>query len=388
MSGKIEVKQMNIVLIGTAYPFRGGLASFNERMAKELQAEGHNVTIYTFTVQYPSFLFPGKTQYSEEPAPEGITIHRKVNSINPFNWLKIGRELRKMDLDLVLVKFWIPFIGPSLGTILRSVKKNKKTKAIAVLDNVIPHEKRMGDSLLTNYFVKSVDAFVSMSRSVEKDLGLFDDKKPRDFNPHPIFDNFGEAVDRKKAAEFLKLDASKKYILFFGIIRDYKGLDWLLEAYKASGNREDVKLIIAGEYYADQDKYEKLIDELDLRDDIIQFSHFINDSEVKYFFSLANLVVQPYKNATQSGVTQIAYQFDAPMVVTNVGGLPEMIPDGKIGFVTEPKVEAITEAIDKYFDEDLEVVFKANFKEEKEKYSWGQLNKTIFKLFDELKETK
>jgi glycosyltransferase involved in cell wall biosynthesis len=215
-------------------------------------------------------------------------------------------------------------------------------------------------------------------------LNQFDIKKPRAFNPHPIFDNFGTPVSRKEAAEFLKLDEQEKYILFFGIIRDYKGLDWLLKAFNQSKFRDKVKLIIAGEYYSNQETYENLIDELNLRDRVIVHNEFIRDSEVKYFFSIANLMVQPYKNATQSGVTQIAYQFDCPMIVTNVGGLPEMIPNEKIGLVVEPTVEAITSAIDKYFENELEQPFRQNFEAEKIKYAWAKLNETIYSLYNQI----
>ncbi|MCO5268804.1 MAG: glycosyltransferase [Brumimicrobium sp.] len=377
---------MNIVIIGPAYPFRGGLASFNERMAVELQNEGHQVVIYTFTVQYPAFLFPGKTQYSEDPAPTDLKIIRKVNTVNPFNWIKIGREIRKQQPDLVLTRYWLPFMGPSLGTILRCIKRNKKTKIITLLDNIIPHEKRIGDKLLTRYFVKPIDAFVSMASSVQNDLKQFDTVKPRVLTPHPIFDNFGLPVSRAEAAEFLKVDSEAKYMMFFGLIRDYKGLDLLLKAFAQSKAKGSVRLIIAGEYYSNQEQYEKLIDELNLREFIFQYSYFIKNSEVKYFFSLANLVVQPYKDATQSGVTQIAYQFDAPMVVTNVGGLPEMIPDGKIGFVVEPEIDAITQAIDTYFNDDLEQKFRVNFEEEKKKYSWAHLNRSLLDLYNQIKE--
>ncbi|MBW7867588.1 MAG: glycosyltransferase [Brumimicrobium sp.] len=377
---------MNIVIIGPAYPFRGGLASFNERMAVELQNEGHQVVIYTFTVQYPAFLFPGKTQYSEDPAPTDLKIIRKVNTVNPFNWIKIGREIRKQQPDLVLTRYWLPFMGPSLGTILRCIKRNKKTKIITLLDNIIPHEKRIGDKLLTRYFVKPIDAFVSMASSVQNDLKQFDTVKPRVLTPHPIFDNFGLPVSRVEAAEFLKVDGEAKYMMFFGLIRDYKGLDLLLKAFAQSKAKGSVRLIIAGEYYSNQEQYEKLIDELNLREFVFQYSYFIKNSEVKYFFSITNLVVQPYKDATQSGVTQIAYQFDTPMVVTNVGGLPEMIPDGKIGFVVEPEIDAITQAIDTYFNDDLEQKFRANFEEEKKKYSWTHLSHALLDLYNQIKE--
>lgn len=376
---------MKIIIIGTAHPYRGGLASFNERMAKQLQDEGHEVIIYTFSVQYPSFLFPGKTQFSDEPAPKGLKIYRKVNSINPLNWCKVGREVRKLKPDLVLIKYWLPFMGACFGTILRRIKKENNTKVITVLDNIIPHESRIGDKQLTHYFVKPVDAFVSMSERVKNDLKQFDVTKPSAYNPHPIFDNFGAPVLRKVAADSLNLDENEKYILFFGIIRDYKGLDWLLKAFNLSKYRNKVKLIVAGEYYANLDAYNKLIADLNLEDRLIIHNEFIKNSEVKYWFSLANLLVQPYKNATQSGVTQIAYQFDLPMVVTNVGGLPEMIPDQKIGLVVEPRIEAIKNAIDHYFDKDLENDFRRNFEAEKQKYAWSKLNDTIFSLYKQIK---
>lgn len=377
---------MEIVIIGTAYPFRGGIAAFNERMARELVKEGHSVSIYTFTIQYPSLLFPGKTQYSEEPQPNDLVIQRKVNTINPLNWFKIGKELRKLAPDLILVKYWIPFIAPSLGTILRSVRKNGKTKTIAVLDNIIPHERRIGDKVLTKYFVKAIDAFVAMSKTVEKDLELFTTTKPKAFNPHPVFDNFGEKVSREEAAQFLKLDVQEKYILFFGIIRDYKGLDWLLEAYAQSKMRGKAKLLVVGEYYNNPEQYQELIQKLGIEEDVLHFNHFINDSEVKYFFSLADLLVQPYKHATQSGVTQIAYNFDLPMVVTEVGGLPEMIPHQRIGLVVPPHIDSIQKAMDSYFSEELEEQFRNNFKEEKQKYAWSELNKTIYGLLKSLQK--
>jgi glycosyltransferase involved in cell wall biosynthesis len=377
---------MKIVVIGTAHPFRGGLASFNERMALELQNEGHEVSIYTFTVQYPSFFFPGKTQYSNEPAPLHLKIQRKINAVNPFNWLKVGREIKRQLPDLVLIKYWLPFMGPCFGTILRCIKKNKKTKIISILDNVIPHESRLGDKQFTRYFVRSVDAFVAMSKSVQEDLMKFNKNKPCALNPHPVFDNFGERIARKNAREHLSLDDHEKYILFFGIIRDYKGLDWLLEAFNRSKYRNKVKLLIAGEYYTDQEKYKERINTLNLQDCIVAYNQFIDDSEVKYWFSAANVLVQPYKNATQSGVTQIAYQFDLPMIVTNVGGLPEMIPHNKIGLVVAPEISSLTEAIDTFFDGQLDERFIANFPEEKQKYTWSTLNKTIFTLLTQLKQ--
>ncbi len=376
---------MKIIIIGPAYPYRGGIATFSVRMAGAFQEDGHEVSISTFSLQYPRFLFPGKTQYADDPAPKGIKIYRQINAVNPLNWMRVGALLKREKPDLVIVKYWLPFMGACLGTILRRIKRNKTTKVVAFLHNIIPHEERLGDRWLTSYFVKPVDAFISMSEAVMEDLSEFDQQKPRAFHPHPIFDHFGAPVSRKDAAEFLKLEDDIDYILFFGIVRDYKGLDWLLEAFSKTRAKKKAKLIIAGEFYADQQQYEKLIIDLGIKERVILHDHFIKNAEVKYYFSLANLVAQPYKNATQSGVTQIGYHFNCPMLVTKVGGLPEMIPDHKIGLVVAPAVDQIAAAIDEYFKDHLEETFKANFPTEKRKYSWEGLTDKIYSLYEKIK---
>lgn len=369
------------MLVGTAHPFRGGLASYNERLIKQFQDEGHEAEIFTFTTQYPNFLFPGKTQYSEEPAPSDIKITRAVSSINPFNWIKVGRQIRKMKADIVIFKYWLPFMGPCFGTIARKIKKNKHTKIITILDNVIPHESRFGDRLFTKYFLKPIDAFISMSKSVEKDLETFDSAKPRDFNPHPLFDNFGPLIQKNEAKKLLELDVSCNYILFFGIIRDYKGLDLLLEAFsKMNYKEQNLKLLVAGEYYSNEEKYQAQIKQLDLTEDVIVVNKFIKDSEVGRYFCAADIIAQPYKSATQSGVTQIAYHFEIPILVTNVGGLPEMVPHEKVGFVTSQSTEEIAECLRRFYLENKEGEFKANLKVEKEKYSWDKLTAKVLNL--------
>jgi glycosyltransferase involved in cell wall biosynthesis len=374
---------MKVVLLGTSHPFRGGLASYNERLALEFQNQGHEVEIWTFTVQYPSFLFPGKTQFSEEPAPEGITIKRIVNSVNPFNWLATGRKLKKHKADLIIVKYWLPFMGPCFGAILRRAKKSGAT-IISIIDNIIPHEKRFGDNGFTKYFVKPIDGFVTMSENVDSDLNQFDTSKPRGSYPHPIFDNFGTQLDRETALKKLELSTECRYLLFFGIIRDYKGLDWLLKAFKESNFIQlNLKLIVAGEAYTDEQKYRDLIKELDLTDHIIYHNAFVNDSDVKNYFCASDLIAQPYKNATQSGVTQIAYHFEKPMLVTNVGGLPEMVPNGKAGIVCETNTESITAGINQFFESDVN--YEAGIKNEKQKYLWSGLTTTIFNLLDTIK---
>lgn len=372
---------MKIVLLGTSYPYRGGLASFNERLVRQFQDEGFDAEIFTFTVQYPSLLFPGKTQYSTEPAPDNLRITRCVNSVNPFNWIKVGRELMKSAPDIVIIKFWIPLMAPCFGTIARIAKRNKKTKIVSILDNIVPHEKRWGDKLLAKYFVKSVDAFVAMSKSVKDDLAAFDTVKPRLLMPHPVFDNFGSKIDRKTALSFLKLDENQKYMLFFGIIRDYKGLDLLLQAFSDERFKcLNVKLIVAGEFYNDEERYRKMEQDLNLKDRVIWFDKFIPDSEVRYFFNAADIIVQPYKSATQSGVTQIGYHFERPMLVTDVGGLKEIIPDGKVGYVVKPQADSIAEALLDFFTHDRMEEFEDNLKEEKKKYSWANMTHGVIEV--------
>ena len=376
---------MKIHILGPAHPFRGGLSSYNERMARELQNAGHEVTLSTFTLQYPAFLFPGKSQYSAEPAPGDLKITREVNSINPLNWIRIGLKIKKAKPDLLITKYWLPFMGPCFGTILRIAKSNGHTRVITIVHNMIPHEQRPGDELFTRYFVPPVDAFVAMSEKVLKDISLFDEYKPRTLYPHPLFDNFGEAVSRETALQKLGLDPNFQYILFFGFIRKYKGLDLLLDAFADPRFREKpIKLIIAGEYYTDRKSYDEQIERLKLSPHIIAYDQFIEEPEVKYYFCAADLVVQPYRNATQSGVTQIAYHFDKPMVVTDVGGLAQAIPHEKVGYVVPPNPPAIADAILRFFEATDLPQMQANIAIEKQKYSWKTLTDNINKLFNQI----
>ena len=371
---------MKIVVLGTAWPYRGGIALFNERLAREFQKENDEVITYTFTLQYPSFLFPGKTQYSEEPAPQDMTIVRKVSSVNPFNWIKVGRELKKMAPDLIVIGFWLPFMAPCLGTIARIARKNGKTKVVSVVHNIVPHEHRIGDKMFATYFCNSVDGFVAMSDSVLNDLTLFDSVKPRVFCRHPLYDNFGKQVDREDALSELGLDTSNRYMLFFGLIRDYKGLDIMLKAYADSRLRKmGVKLIVAGEFYNNAEKYFELEKELGLEGEVIWHREFVPDSKVRYYFGAADIIVQPYKSATQSGVTQIAYHFEKPMIVTNVGGLAEIVPNGKAGYVVEPDEKEIADAIVDFFGNNRQDEFKEGLLFEKRKYAWSNMTKSVKK---------
>lgn len=370
-----------IIIITPAYPLRGGIAASGERLAQAFQAEGHEVKIYTFSLQYPNFLFPGKTQYSDEPRPEDLDIQVVINSINPFNWLKTGRKIAAEKADLVICRFWLPIMGPSLGSILRLVKRNKISKIIGLVDNIIPHEKRMGDKPFAQYFVNACDAFVVMSSSVKVEMKQFSNK-PCYYTPHPIYDIYGEKVSRKQALEFLQLPDNQRYILFFGFIRKYKGLDLLIEALGLLKNQKNtegghLKLIIAGEFYGDEKFYIDLIKAQNLENQVIIKSDYISTEEVKYYFGAADVVVQPYRSATQSGISQIAYHFDKPMIVTNVGGLSEIVPHDEAGFVVEPTPQYIAKAIEEFYQNDNAVRLEAGVKKNKERFSWEAMVKVF-----------
>ena len=378
------MEKKHIIIVGPAYPYRGGIADFNERLAREFQREGHKVTIYTFTLQYPGFLFPGKTQYSTSPAPDDLTIVRKVNSINPLNWVKVGREIRRQHPDMVMVRFWLPFLGPCLGTIARVISKDKRIKVVSLLDNVVPHEHRIGDKIFARYMIKSVGGYVAMSESVLADAKSFDNTKPYALTPHPLYDNFGDRVSRDEAIAHLGLDADTRYILFFGLIRDYKGLDLLLRAFADARLRnKKTKLIVAGEFYSNAELYEQLERDLNIAEHIVWYKEFIPADQVRYFFAAADLVAQPYKTATQSGITQIAYHFERPMLVTNVGGLAEIVPHGKVGYVVKPEADDIADALVDFIDNHHESDYHEGILQEKTKYAWSNMTAALVKVADE-----
>jgi len=370
---------MKVIIIGPAHPLRGGgMATFNERLARQFMQMGFDTIIYTFSLQYPSFMFPGTSQYSTEPAPTDLNIKVCINSVNPLNWIKTGNRIKKENADLVIVRYWLPLMGPALGTILRKVKKNHHSKIICIADNVIPHEKRFGDKPFTKYFLKPIDAFITMSENVLKDLRSFEKDKPARLVKHPLYDNFGEKISKEEARKKLGIVNEQKIILFFGFIRKYKGLDILLDA-MAQLPIANCRLLIAGEFYGDRKLYDEQIERLGIKDNLILHTNFITDSEVKYFLCAADVVIQPYRNATQSGVTPLAYHFEVPMIVTNVGGLPSLVPDNKAGLVAEPNAESIAKKIIEYFDKG-ENYFLPHIIEEKKKLSWTTFVDNILEL--------
>ncbi|MCH1544108.1 MAG: glycosyltransferase family 4 protein [Bacteroidia bacterium] len=370
-------KNQHIVIVGPAHPLRGGLATYNERLATELKK--HNkVSILTFTLQYPNFLFPGESQYTHSPKPEYLDIDVALNSVNPFNWIKVGLKYKKLRPDVIIFRFWMPFFGPAFGLLGRIVKSNKHTRLIAITDNIIPHETRFFDRPFTSYFLGMLDGAVSMSREVLQDLKSHFPKtkvsQNSQYNPHPLYDNFGKKLQRKEACVTLGLNPDRKYILFFGFIRKYKGLDWLIEAFlQAADQLENVDLLIAGEFYEDAAPYHAINENSTLKDRIHWHTHFIPNERVSAYFSVADLVAQSYKSATQSGVSQVAYHFDVPMLITNVGGLSELVPHDVAGWVSEPNIKSITRGLVEVFKADRLTRYQKNLPDIKSEFSWEKM---------------
>lgn len=366
-----------VIIVGPAHPLRpGGITTFNERLCKAFIQSGYQCSIWSFSLQYPSFLFPGTSQFTDTPAPHGITIRSVINSVNPFNWVKVGMQLRRSNADIIVVRYWIPLMGPCLGTILRFVSKKKGVKIICIADNVIPHESRIGDKQFTSYFVKPVDKFIVMSRQVLADLKQFTNK-PAKLIPHPLYDNFGTKITVEEARahliekQGLPIKQEDKLLVFFGLVRHYKGLDILLDAL-AKTKDPSIKLLVAGEFYDKAQPYFDQIEQLGLKDRVIIHNQFIAEADVKYFICAADCIIQPYREATQSGVTPVAYHFEVPMIVTNVGGLPEMVPDNEVGLIAEPDANDIALKTDRFFEMG-KAYFLPYLLNYKKKLSWDAL---------------
>lgn len=370
---------MNIIIVGTAHPYRGGLAAFNERLAMQFQQEGHRVEVYTFTLQYPGVLFPGKSQYTDAPAPQGLRITRRVNSCNPFNWLSVGREIGRKRPDVVVFAYWMSFMAPCFGAVARRVRRNGVSRCIGLVHNMMPHEPNLLDKFLPVRFVDAMDGFTALSEAVVGDIGRLDRHgKPKTWAPHPIYDHYGSRLDKVEARSMLGLPAEGRYVLFFGFIRDYKGLDLLIDAFGDLRLQDrQVKLLVAGEFYSDPAPYLDRIRTLDIADIVVLHNDYIPDSRVHLYFSACDIVAQPYRSATQSGVTQVAFHFEKPMLVTNVGGLPEIVPDGKVGYVVPPDAHSIAEALLDFYKEDRESLFAEGVREEKKKYGWDRMTAAV-----------
>lgn len=383
---------MKIILLGTAYPYRGGLATFNERLARQFVSEGHEVEIWTFTLQYPSFLFPGKTQYSSEQPPEDLFIRRRLNSCNPFNWIRVGHQIRKAAPDMLICCYWMAFFAPAFGLVSRIAQRNGKTKAIALVHNMMPHEPSVLDKLFAPYFVKSQNGFVALSESVVNDIEKVENQitnnplpitnRPKTVSPHPIYDHYGDKMPKGQACRALGLPENKQYMLFFGLVRAYKGLDLLLDAFVLVKDRlPELQLIIAGEFYEHEDKYRTQIEANGLTERVILRNEFIPDADLRKYFGAADLIVQPYKTATQSGVTQVAFHFEKPMLVTNVGGLAEIVHDHQMGYACNPSAEAIAQDLLDYFTHDRQPAYTEYLIKEKTKYAWSNMTRAFLKIY-------
>ena len=377
-----NTRSLKIFIIGPAFPLRGGPAQFNENLCLELNKEGHDAQIISYKLQYPNFLFPGSSQFEKSgSAPLGIKIHTILNTINPFNWLMVARFIRKQKPDFILFRYWLPFFGPCLGTIGKLVKSH--TKVLALTDNIIPHEKRIGDHIFTKYFVKNCDGFIAMSKVVLNDLSIFTQNLNKAYSPHPMYENYGDLISIDLARKKLNLNPHDKIILFFGLIRHYKGLDILLEALAAPEiKNQGIKLLIAGEFYDDKNFYLQLIKKLKLQDRVIVHDKFIPNDEVRDYFCASNLVAQTYRNATNSGVTMVGYFYEKPMLVTNVGGLSEIVPNEVCGYVVENNCALISEKVVDFFANDREKEFVKNVNIEKKKYEWIEFINSLLTLYN------
>ncbi len=381
----MSVQKQKAIIVGPAFPLRGGIANFNEALCRAMNAEGIETKIISFSLQYPNFLFPGKTQYDKGKGPSDIRIETKINSINPFNWMKVASQIKAEQPDFVVLRYWLPFMGPCLGTIAKRIKRRSKIKVIAITDNVIPHEKRFGDRPFTKYFIKQCDGFIAMSQSVLTDLKEFTATDKKSFLPHPIYDIFGEKVSKDAALQKLQLNPNDKHLLFFGFIRKYKGLDLLLEAMADERVKAlNIKLIVAGEYYEDAAPFNEIIRKNGLEQNIILKTEYIHSDDVRYYFCAADMVTQPYRTATQSGVTQIAYHYERPMLVTNVGGLPEIVPHLKVGYITEISSKSIADAVVDFYSRSREQEFTANTIIEKKRFLWSSFVEGLRILYQQL----
>ncbi len=367
---------MKIVIVGTFPPFRGGIAHFYATLARELSGE-HEVQAVNFTTQYPGPLFPGKTQYEAQEPASGFPNRRLLSSINPVTWIRTAIWIRKQQPDLIIFKYWMPFFGPAFGYLARRFKKESKTRIVVVCDNIIPHESRWFDLPATKYFFNAVDRFIVMSKSVESDLlSLYPDAEYQRTH-HPLYNIFGSPVDMDTARRHLSLK-SDKIILFFGFVRGYKGLDVLIKsAARLEKELNDFQIVAAGDCYEDKAKYTDLVTECGV-DDIVDLRlEFIPDQDVAHYFSAADVVVLPYKTATQSGIVPIAYHFNRPVIVTRVGGLPEIVKDGETGFLSGGEPDEIADSISKFYKKLSGIDFEANIESHKKRYSWREFAKVV-----------
>ena len=371
---------MKIALLSPFYPYRGGMAQFSGRLYEELKKE-HEVEAFNFSMLYPSFLFPGKTQYvTEGDSAQFINSERILNSINPLSFYKTASLINGFSPDILIIPYWMSFLAPALGSVCRFV--HKKTKILGLIHNAIPHEKRFFDKSLANYFFTACDGFITLSEPVKDDLKVIIANKPILVSPHPIYDQYGLKTDKKEASAKLGVDNKKKTLLFFGLIREYKGLDILIKAMNLLN--DEYQLIIAGECYGDFKIYQDLIDSSKNKANIKVLEDYIPDSMVSLLFSASDVLVLPYRDATQSGVVAVAYQMETPLIATNVGALGETVRDGATGMVVNTVTpDTLADTIKKYFSEEdsNKEFYTKNILREKQRLSWNSFSKAIIEFY-------
>ncbi|MBU0528406.1 glycosyltransferase [bacterium] len=372
---------MHISLIGPFPPYRGGISDFNLALSKELD-KSHELQLINYSTLYPKILFPGKTQY-KDIVNKSSKNERILSSTNPFTWSKSANKIIEFNPDIVVVHYWMPFFAPALRKIIVSLKKKKNVKTIAICHNLIPHENHSIYKIFTKILINKIDRFVVMSESVKSDLLKIVPNAKYRLTPHPIYNIFGNTLDKKIARQNLDIKA-KKVILFFGLIREYKGLDILLNSIpKIKRELEDFIVIVAGECYEKTEKYYDIIKKLKIQNSVDLRLKFIPDNEVSEYFSAADVVTLPYRTATQSGITQIAYNFNIPIIVSDVGGLAEIVLNGKTGYVVKPDSSEFAKAIVKYFNEDKFDEFSNNIQTHKQLFSWEKFVDNLMELAKE-----
>jgi glycosyltransferase involved in cell wall biosynthesis len=362
---------MRIAFLSPFYPYRGGIAQFGNSLYVALEKAGLSVRAYTFKRLYPKILFPGKTQFAdEEDLNRNIPVEKVLDSINPGSYKWAAKFILGHNPEILLISYWLPLLAYPLGKVAQIVRK-QGVKIVPLMHNVIPHEKRPGDILLTKYFCRNADGFILLNESSKADLMKIKPGAEVLVHQHPLYNHYGEKLDMMDAREALKIPLDKKVLLFFGFIRDYKGLDLLIKAMNHLS--EDYFLVIAGECYGNFDNYRKIITETGLGEKVQTNIRYIPDREIPYFFSAADVCVLPYKSGTQSGVTGIAYHFDIPVIVTNVGGLHELIEDEKTGLITQPDVHSITGTIKSFFENNCRLKFQPFIRIFRAEHSWEKL---------------
>ena len=372
-----------VLLLGPAHPFRGGIADTQNYLAQNLNTLGHEVTVFTFTTQYPKLLFPGKTQFSDEKAPDQLNIKMKIHSFNPFNWSKVAQSINQINPDYVIFRYWTPFLAPCWYGIAREI--HKTIKKIGLVDNWIPHEPKFWDKTLTQLFSSQMDGFASLSTAVGDQILTNKHQLPVWKGFHPIADHLPQTIPQEKAREALGWPQDKKIVLFFGLIRKYKGLDMLIEAFsKTPLNRLDVILAIVGEAYEPQLKYTKLIRKLNLEERIICDFNYANSQKASQVFSAADVIALTYTSATQSGVTSLAYHFKIPLLVSDLAGLRNPILEDQTGMITEIKAEKIAVNLNKILSDDSLSEFQPSFQKVGDKYSWKSFGLSLMNFMGQL----